>query len=53
MRIYKKFLDSPLKGTTLFESNEVYKNKIDFYILSAGYGLIEGFTKLIIIIIPI
>jgi len=46
MRIYKKFLDSPLKGTTLFESNEVYKNKIDFYILSAGYGLIEGFTKI-------
>ena len=46
MNLYKKFLNSPLKGMTLLESNEVYKNKIDFYILSAGYGLIEGSSKI-------
>ena len=46
MNLYKKFLNSPLKGMTLLESNEVYKNKIDFYILSAGYGLIEGTSKI-------
>jgi len=46
MNLYKKFLNSPLKGMSLLESNEVYKNKIDFYILSAGYGLIEGTSKI-------
>ena len=44
MKIFKKFLNKSVNDNIFPPSRELYSDNIDFYILSAGYGLIEKNT---------